>query len=89
MSEISTSNDGKCKWSSWDARTTIKVFDADDFEHEIEVSFYGSSEKEAVDGLIPCVEKTLVEINKKLEALKVECHNNTYDETNVTKQNWY
>lgn len=87
MTEISTYNDGKCKESSWDARTTIKVVDAYDFEHEIEIRTYGSSEKQAVDGLIPCVEKTLSAINKKLEALRVERQNNNYDETNVTKRN--
>lgn len=89
MSEISTHNDGKCKESSWDARTTIKVVDAYDFEHEIEIRTYGASEKQAVDELIPCVEKTLSVINEKLEALKSERQNNTYDETDVTRRDFY
>lgn len=89
MSEIITHNDGKCKESSWDARTTIKVVDAYNFEHEIEIRTYGSSEKQAVDELIPCIEKTLSGLNKKLEALNTECQNNTYDETDVTRRDFY
>lgn len=89
MSEISTHNDGKCKESSWDARTIIKVIDAYDFEHEIEVRTYGSSERKSVDELISCVEKTLVKLNNKLETLMSERQNNTYDETDVTRRDFY
>lgn len=89
MSEISTHNDGKSKESSWDARTTIKVIDAYDFEHEIEIRTYGSSERKAVDELIPCVEKTLAKLNSKLEVLRSERQNNAYDETDVTRRDFY
>lgn len=89
MTEISTNNDAKCKETSWDARTTIRVIDAYDFGHEVEIRAYGSSEKQAVSELISCAEKTLVEINEKLEALRSEYQNNTYDETDVTRRDFY